>query len=824
MDVERLMKDLTIEQLTEIYSSLSKEIETKKEELRQMVGRRYRDVLEASNTVKRLNELSEEIVTQLGDTKAVLAPFEQRQVGFESKGKRLTRQRFILLNSIIPLLDESVNGITDVFTLLIAECLQRAIALDGNELAPESEAVIRALGDRLINHRLKLKQRLLSELGDITEWTALAGQLVGLGILNQSSPESLLKNYLEARLLTITSTLESSTLIGIIGQIKETTEVVDKVFGGGKGLYLCFKAVTTEGWCPDVIRNVIRDQLSIHNKLFEKELTKANRAYRSDFTPVPEPQVTSSLSEWVDQLCSEAKESVSKIAKFFERTEELVDFVLAANELFRNDWPGVENPHTIYRRLFGEALFQRFGQLIGTEIREIEGELLEKIPKVNCNPPPLFHKRATKFDGLLASGVSQELNAVVQKFFEKLRSLNHRTNKYIQLGHEANVEELRKFLVQEVIGFLKRLTAKHAEEIAQRDLSVTVLPSDENQKWLKEFRLYLALVQFEPSVISQCMGDDTNSAVEANKILHQAAETALCHLMDYIIEEAVQDSELNRIKEACELPFKWIDYVQNCEKIPLGTLTEKPAKTEPKTVEIDLNEEENGEKSNENSENLKPEEENGKEPEVQSFIEIPTQINRQLFAFLYAICRRISQNSFGHLFTRNVSVHVSSRLASLISKLLKESAEAAPENTTLILTQLLFDSRTMAQMFPTKDFVHVVEVIKRKMDVVEWKLVDDPVAKNARTAVRRSAMLFGQLQTDPPTGSISSKDPTQQSVVDVLPRIDGTLRIPAIPRLSKIKEEEKKAKLKAKQAAEAKRQNAEKNINLGGFFDYFMKN
>ncbi|CAD5205901.1 unnamed protein product [Bursaphelenchus okinawaensis] len=823
MDVERLMKDLTVEQLSEIYTSLSKEIETKKEELRQMVGRRYRDVLEASNTVKRLNELSDAIVRQLGETRTVLAPFEKRPVGLEqSKAKRLTTQRFILLNAVTPLLDEPINGITDVFILLLAECLQRSIALDGTGLSPELEVLIKALGDQLINHRLKLKQRLMAELGDITEWTSLAGQLVGIGMLNQTSPEALMKSYLEARLLAITGTLESSTLIGIIGQIKETTEVMDKVFGSGKGLYLCFNTVTKPGWCPDIIRTTVNDQLSIHTRLFETELTKANRSYRTEFTQVPADQVVQAVAQWTENLCSEAKENVSKIARFFERTDELVDFVLAANELFRNEWPGVENPRLIYRRLFGEALFQRFAVLIGSEIKEMESELVDRIPKVNCNPPPLFHKRATKFDGLLASGVSQELNAVVQKFFERLRNLNHRTNKYIQLGHEENVEELRKFIVKEVIAFLKRITEKHSEEIANRDLSVAVLPSDENQRWLKEFRLYLALVQFEPSIISQCMGDDTESAVEANKVLHQAAETALCHLMDYIIDEAVQDTELNKLKESCEVAFKFVDYVQNCERIPLGTV-EKPKKEEPKQVEVDLNEE-NGEKPEEIKLEQPAKEEKEVETDVQAFIEVPTQINRQLFAFLYAICRRISQNSFGHLFTRNVSVHVSTRLAEIISTLLKDSVNAVPEHTTLVLTQLLFDSRTMAQMFPTKRFVQVVEVIKNKMDVVDWKLVDEPVARNARAAVKRSAMLFGQLQTDPPTGSISSKDASQQSVIDVLPRIEGAQRIPAIPRLSKIKEEEKKAKLKAKQAAEAKRQNPEKNINLGGIFDYFMKN
>lgn len=122
--------------------------------------------------------------------------------------------------------------------------------MDASGQSEQTDVLIRSFGDRLINHRLKLKQRLLADLGDITEWTGLAGQLVGLALLNQLDVNHLLDSYLEQRLSKISETLESTTLIGIIGQIKDTAEAMDKVFGSGQGLYLCFKTVTTSGWCP----------------------------------------------------------------------------------------------------------------------------------------------------------------------------------------------------------------------------------------------------------------------------------------------------------------------------------------------------------------------------------------------------------------------------------------------------------------------------------------------------------------------------------------------------------------------------------------------
>jgi cysteinyl-tRNA synthetase len=120
MDIERLMQDLTIEQLEDIQTSLrfallsviynspyffSKEVEKKKEDLRQMVGRRYRDVLQAANAVKRLTEISQNIVDELHTLKSSVSLIEHHSQSKPeiSSTKKLAAQRFILLNSIMPL-------------------------------------------------------------------------------------------------------------------------------------------------------------------------------------------------------------------------------------------------------------------------------------------------------------------------------------------------------------------------------------------------------------------------------------------------------------------------------------------------------------------------------------------------------------------------------------------------------------------------------------------------------------------------------------------------------------------------------------------------
>uniref|UniRef100_A0A914Q018 SEC63 domain-containing protein n=1 Tax=Panagrolaimus davidi TaxID=227884 RepID=A0A914Q018_9BILA len=161
-------------------------------------------------------------------------------------------------------------------------------------------------------------------------------------------------------------------------------------------------------------------------------------------------------------------------------------------------------------------------------MHSVETNLLLNASKVQTNPPPLFQKRGARFDSLLASGVSKELYEVIQKSFNGLSDLLSNINPYISMGKEENVQELLPALAEAALKMTKRITK---------------LP-----KFNDEASGSKPLVQHEPSVFCQCMGRNTELIIQCcNKLLHSAAENALCNFMNILVNECYLESKIPNV-------------------------------------------------------------------------------------------------------------------------------------------------------------------------------------------------------------------------------------------------------------------------------------
>uniref|UniRef100_A0A914D002 Conserved oligomeric Golgi complex subunit 1 n=1 Tax=Acrobeloides nanus TaxID=290746 RepID=A0A914D002_9BILA len=468
------------------------------------------------------------------------------------------------------------------------------------------------------------------------------------------------------------------------------------------------------------------------------------------------------------------------MCEYFERTEQIIEFVMAINEIFKSDWPTIVSNSTVYQQLFGNALLDRFKTLISIELSSVEKEMLANFAKCNSNPLPLFHKRAAKFDTLSTSSISPELHDIIQKTFDRIKELWSHVNKYVNIGSEENVADLQDSLADAVLEMIQRLvndeivvTSKNGYTESDEEALNHV---DNSSKWLMRFRLFLALIQHEPSILAQCVSRSATKIERSNKLLHSAAENSLCRFMDFLIDETARDSDLTLMLDFCRQPYRWLDLVQATEKVQL---------------------------------------------EDAGSIEVPTQLSRHLYMFLHNICRKINLNAIGHLFTRNVTTHITNRLGTILSEILKTCADDCFV-TPLVCTQLLFDAKALFLMFPNKQFIEAATILEAKIDPFDLKILSTPLSRNAKLFTQRTYMLFGQLQTET-IGS--SKDTSLSSsytaLVDIAPKITNIPRLGLIPRLSKLKEEERPLKAKQLSTVQSGQTMGAKSSSTSSFSSFF---
>ncbi|KAE9418732.1 hypothetical protein Angca_008873, partial [Angiostrongylus cantonensis] len=203
MDVERLMRDLKVDQLQEIQRNLQTEVEGKKEELREMVGRRYRDVLEASSEVRHVRKLADDLAEVVACARTTQCVIEPRPL---SREQQASVQRFIALHRLLAIIGgPDGDALSDAFAFTLAELLHKQLA---TEPLPPSlviftifkiHSVVSGLTGRLIRTRRKLLYDLEEEIGHLSEPNWVANQLTALALLQGADYEKLLDAYLKSR-------------------------------------------------------------------------------------------------------------------------------------------------------------------------------------------------------------------------------------------------------------------------------------------------------------------------------------------------------------------------------------------------------------------------------------------------------------------------------------------------------------------------------------------------------------------------------------------------------------------------------------------------
>ncbi|KAJ3648533.1 hypothetical protein Zmor_020329 [Zophobas morio] len=223
LDVDKLFEDHKIEEIIEIEKLLDAEIERKRVELRSMVGDRYKDVLAASDAIKNMKTISQQIVDNIQTItdvcEGLITKNEDKEVEDEVKvdSKQDEERELIVLVRLAVFMNDQIwtaldkgDNLTAAQFYLLAQHIHMGLNLTKKEyleklpLLKQIGANLQTLRD-LIFSRIKMKLEFVEITAEET-----SSNLNALLLLKNQSTSELLNIFIAHRKTTLNSVMNTS--------------------------------------------------------------------------------------------------------------------------------------------------------------------------------------------------------------------------------------------------------------------------------------------------------------------------------------------------------------------------------------------------------------------------------------------------------------------------------------------------------------------------------------------------------------------------------------------------------------------------------------
>ncbi|CAD6190836.1 unnamed protein product [Caenorhabditis auriculariae] len=528
MDVDRLMRDRTVEELENIQANLEKEMEGKREGLREMVGRRYRDVLEASSEVRNVCDLAEKLAAEVANARTTHLP---SHIKTGSRDEQRASERFYALHYLLANIGDN-DELDDAFAMLLVEFLHKQLVTHHSSSKIYKAAC--AFTNRIVSTRSQLEEDLVETLGEVSRSDWVINQLAGIAILQFKDLDNLLEIYLQKRHEYIVRLInDSSSILSIVEEIKKTLSVVEEVFLLGE-LQHVIQSISNGHYRSELIGDMCFDQAFHFERVIREDVEKIVRGIRERKTSVAVSgqRIQDACTAWIEKVCAVTHPVVAEVCEYYENTDQVIELLQAISNSLKQDWPRVGPSNIAYERLLQTVVLDKLKELLNQWVEKIEKKVRHDVSQINDGPSTsVFDERAYRLNSSAHIGVSNGLVACVKNIWLELEKIGDKCSQYETICSSMNdytsAASLKSCLADLVHAFLMRLCDENEQKL--------------ETPWKKELsraRLALALVHSDASLACSLLDKDSRRINAVNQRLHSVVEHSLG--LVYHIDKSVE--------------------------------------------------------------------------------------------------------------------------------------------------------------------------------------------------------------------------------------------------------------------------------------------
>ncbi|XP_064866874.1 conserved oligomeric Golgi complex subunit 1 isoform X2 [Oncorhynchus nerka] len=374
-----LFERYNTEEIRGIERKVRGEIEHKKEELRQMVGERYRDLIDAADTIGEMRQCSESVVTSIQDMHRYCHKLKQGKSLPQSNSKeevqRQSQEKFYTMASQIKLLLEIPERIwssmeasqylqaTQLYLLCCHLHRQLHLEAGGPQYSPvlaRFPILVRQVAAAghfrstiLLDSKSVLRGRAVSD-------QAIAEALVSTMLLEDSSPRQALADFLLARKASIQQLLNQPQHgAGIKAQVCSLVELLvttlyqayavfyvapegsPRLGDGGLSSGLLFTTLenVTSTTPTGKGRRVLQEEVSTGSwfKYLPSSIAEFQPALRTLAQPIQREQLRDTLQQWINTCKEDICNGVSSLLVYVNSLKGLASIRDAVWDLLSTD-------------------------------------------------------------------------------------------------------------------------------------------------------------------------------------------------------------------------------------------------------------------------------------------------------------------------------------------------------------------------------------------------------------------------------------------------------------------------------------------------------